>query len=336
MLRLAGVVTVLVAGLALPACGDDNGSAAPESEVDDPATTGGDATTETSPSGPDAAELCTAAELVTEAATVESAELAEISGVAVSRRYEGLLWVHNDSGATAEIFAIGGDGGHLGRFTLDGAEAYDWEDMTLGQGPQEDLDYLYLADIGDNFNEPLRQENTIKIYRVAEPPSLPDGADAVTDPVDTFDIRYADGDRDAETLLADPLRGDLFIVSKQWDGTAAGVYQLPTDVVLADQAPPEPVTLDRVAEVPDTEGVFVTGGDMSVDGTLVALRSYDAVWLFDRDPDESVAEALGHGATCEIEVDEPQGETVAFAADGNGFVTISEGEHQPINWHLLP
>lgn len=326
---------LLVAVLLVASCGDDGqrlseseGEAEPQEEEQE--------AVETMESFPTAAELCADAAPADPADTVASPDLVEISGIALSREHDGIIWSHNDSGSQPELFAVGEDGSDLGTFTIEGAEAIDWEDMTIGPGPQEGTDYLYVGDTGDNFDEPQRLEDPIRIYRVPEPADRPDGPGTSTATAERIDIAYADGPRDAETLMADPTNGVLLIVSKQWDGTLAGVYEVPAQVVAAEQAPAEPVQLERVADVPETEGVFVTGGEVSPDGSLVALRTYTEVRLFDRASDQTVADALADGADCTVPVDEPQGEAVAVAASNSGFVTISEGESQPVNWHLLP
>ena len=81
--------------------------------------------------------------------TVASDELNEISGVVESRTRTGVLWVHNDSGDTARIFAIGLDGRTLGTFGLAGIQARDWEDLAAGPGPVAGRRYLFVGDIGD-------------------------------------------------------------------------------------------------------------------------------------------------------------------------------------------
>ena len=43
-------------------------------------------------------------------ATVDHAPIAEMSGIARSATYEDTWWVHNDSGDTARLFAIDGEG----------------------------------------------------------------------------------------------------------------------------------------------------------------------------------------------------------------------------------
>lgn len=295
-----------------------------------------------------AAALCSDAIADGDGARVASAGLSETSGVVASRRHPGVLWAHNDSGSPAEVHAVGEDGSDRGRVAIDGAPAVDWEDIALGAGPDAGVDHLYVGDIGDNRGE-RQGERGIRLIRVPEPdpprgggggPGVDGGGDGTDGSAAVrgvvFDLAYEDGPRDAETLLVDPHSGDVFVVSKQWDGSAAGVYRLPAAVVLAAEPPVGAHTMNRVADVAGTAGVWVTGGDISPDGHLIALRTYTEVRLWDREPGRDVAETLASPPTCRRRVIERQGEAIGFAADGRGFVTISEGEHPPVLWHRLP
>ena len=136
-----------------------------------------------------------------------------------------MWWVHNDSGDTARVFAISGNGRDLGTFALGGATATDWEDIAVGSGPTAGVSYLYAADIGDNG----QSRASIAVYRVPEPPvnaatttpvhkTLPDVA--------TLTFTYPDGAHDAETFFVDPVSRELFIVTKDIFG-ASRVFRAP-------------------------------------------------------------------------------------------------------------
>jgi hypothetical protein len=103
-------------------------------------------------------------------------------------------------------------------------------------------------------------------------------------------------------------------VSKQWDGADAGVYRIPADVVAAPTAPAAPVPMARVGTAAGTAHDLVTGGDVTPDGTVIALRTYRDLRLWDRDPGESVADALARPPACSVAVAEPQGEAVSEGA----------------------
>jgi hypothetical protein len=281
-----------------------------------------------------ATELCATVVVAEEGARVESPELTEISGLATSERHEGVVWAHNDSGSPAEIYAVGPDGEHLGRYAVSGADAVDWEDVSIGRGPRDDRGHLFIGDIGDNFGRSRGDDRPLVIYRVAEPDELVGEAEGATEAAHALEIAYEDGSRDAEALMFDPISGDVLVISKQWDATAAGVYRLPAEVALSDEAPAGPTTLERVADVAGTGDTdMVTGGDVSADGRMVALRTYRQVWLWDRDVDSTVGDTLSSPATCQFDVSEPQGEAVTFGAGGLGVVTVSEGDNPPILRH---
>ena len=322
-----GAVLVLLAGLA--ACGGDD-----DSDGDDPggaedaagSTTSGDGDGGGDSAAVSAQELCDGAVGAEDVVTVATEDLTEASGIALSRQNEGVVWAHNDSGGAPEAYAVGLDGTDRGRLGLDGAEAFDWEDMALGTGPGG-ADHLYLGDIGDN--NAVRDE--VVVYRLAEPAVPAEGlAAGATAPAERLTFTYADGPRDAETLLSDPSTGDLFVVSKTWDAGTVGIYRIP-----ADATPDAPVVMERMGEVPALAGEMVTGGDVSADGSLVALRTYFGVQVWDRGAGQTVADALA-GEPCEAPAPfEVQGEALAFTPDGRGYVTIAEGQSPRVNrFHL--
>ena len=79
---------------------------------------------------------------------VAERELTEASGLAISRRRDNAVWVHNDSGDTARLFLIQLDGKTRAVVTLKDTEPRDWEDMCSFQIDGEK--WLLIADTGDN------------------------------------------------------------------------------------------------------------------------------------------------------------------------------------------
>jgi hypothetical protein len=284
-----------------------------------------------------AAELCARA-VEGEAGRVSSPDLIEISGMAASRTQD-VIWAHNDSGDTARVFGMRPDGEHLATYTLDGAEAIDWEDMALGPGPEEGVGYLYLGDIGDNAS--ARAE--IVVYRAVEPEFGPASSDLSLD-AEALVLRYPDGAHDAETLLSDPRTGDLYIVTKDITGGPSGVYRAPPglgggsettlekvgDIEFAALTPGKEIP-PEAGPLPSGLGRVPTGGDISPDGSILAIRTYGTAWLWPRTEGATVAEAFG-ASPCEgPSALEPQGEAIAFAADGAGYFTASEGVNPPLS-----
>jgi len=240
----------------------------------------------------------------------------EASGLAASRKNPGVLWVHNDSGAPC-VYAMTAQGAHLGMYTLKGARVRNWEDIAIGPGPDPNIDYLYVGDIGDNNAKKKR----ITIYRVPEPAvdvnQSPIGA--VLDNVEAIELQYPAGPRNAETLMLDPLTKDLYIVSKE---TATKVYRAPYP-----QSTSELTMLELVATIP---WGTATGGDISPDGTLIVVRGYFAASLWVRDKEAAVKDVFA-GRECPVPlILEKQGEAICFDANGSGYFTTSEGTRQPI------
>jgi hypothetical protein len=258
-------------------------------------------TTTALPAGP----VCDTYGSVRVAGTLAVEELTETSGIAASRVSDGVLWAHNDSGDEARLYAITTDGTLLGSFSVGRGLAFDWEDVAIGPGPSDGRSYLYVGDIGDNF---AIRDGIITVYLIPEPE--PSGSAAVEA---TYELVTADGPHDFEALfLAD---GDLYVATKE-----------PTTRVYRGDV--QTGFLELVAEL--DLGATVTGADVSRDGSIIAFRGYEHLWLWRRDPGQTVAEAL-RSEPCEVSSpSEEQGEAVAFLADGS-LVTISEGEHPEVN-----
>jgi hypothetical protein len=228
----------------------------------------------------------------------------ESSGLAVSRRHDGVLWTHNDSGDAARVFAVGRDGRVLATVTFAGVRARDWEAMAVGRddrgGPA-----LFVGDIGDNQGV----WPSVTVYRAAEPARLRDA----TVPAQAYRLRYPDGPRDAEALLVDPGGNRLYVASK--DEAGGGLYQAPAEL-RANRVN----LLRRVGRVPP----LVTDGAFSPDGRLLVLRDYQAAHLY---------EASGRRlATVALPL-QPQGESVAFSADGRSLLVGSEGDDSEV-WRV--
>ena len=241
-------------------------------------------------------------------------QLAEISGLVSSRSLADTLWVHNDSGDSARFFAMSTAGKSLGTVTLTGATATDWEDIAIAPKPGGG-NYLYLGDIGDNS---ANRTAGISIYRVTEPTSAANAAIAAAN-YTKVTLKYPDlVPRNAESLLVDPLSGDLFIVTK---GPAARVYSAPATVF---------DTPGAIASLTSLGGLKVllsnaTAADISPDGLHILIRSASTTaYLFERSIGQTVAQAL-QGTPIPFTLKaETQGESIGWAADGKGFYTTSE------------
>ncbi len=236
--------------------------------------------------------------------TMSDPRITESSGLAASRLHRDVYWTHNDSGDGPYVYAVDGRTGRtLARVTLRGVTARDCEAITIG--PDGDI---YLGDIGDNLDGAWPQ---VYVYRFPEPRTLRDQSVAAT----RFTVRYADGPRNAESLMADPRTGRLYIASKN----AAGghLYRGP-----ARLSPSGVNVFHRIADVP-----WVTDGAFSPDGSRLLLRGYlgatDYRW-HDGRPTRIGEVALPV---------EPQGESVTYTTDGRALMVGSEGTDSQV-WRV--
>ena len=125
------------------------------------------------------------------AAWIREALLPEISGCAASRTAPGRLWLHNDSGNPAELFAVDMQGRLRQRVAVDGVPAIDWEDLAAFTWHGQP--YLAIADTGDNFS--MHAERSIVL--VAEPAAGVTHVPAMR----TIRFRYPQGPRDLLSQL---------------------------------------------------------------------------------------------------------------------------------------
>ena len=248
-----------------------------------------------------------------------SDQVTEASGIAVSSTYPDTIWMHNDSGGGAVVYATTFAGADMGTFEID-APAFDWEDMAIGPGPSPETDYLYLGDIGDN----LHFRDAITVYRIVEPTPDPAGGEATN--VARFDLAYPDPGYDSESLLVDPVTGDLLVVTKPTSGESALIFRAPAGELREGST----TSLVLVGSFPVDRGVFVTAADINGSGSVIVFRGYNEVWLWERldlDFTETFApEPCRTPSTAEV-----QGEAIAFGPDGYSYFTISEGRNPDIN-----
>ena len=244
---------------------------------------------------------------------IEFSEINEASGIAASKINTNVLWVHNDSGDSARIFAINNSGKHLGVYSIENATNRDWEDIEVGPGPVDNESYIYIGEIGDNS----AQYDLKYIYRVPEPVVNPDQNPVYISlgNVDVIKYQYPDGPRDAEALLVDPLTKDIYVVSKR--EVNVSVYRAAYPQSLTDV-----ITLDKIATLPLTQ---IVGGDISADGSEILLKNYDFVFYWQRNAQQTITDVFTHNQYYQLPYKrEPQGEGICWSYNSDGYYTVSE------------
>ncbi|MDQ3033399.1 MAG: hypothetical protein M3Y87_13355 [Myxococcota bacterium] len=247
--------------------------------------------------------------------------LAEISGIAASRAHEGVLWVHNDSGGGARLFAIDVAGALLGEWVLEGASDVDWEDIAI-EPVEGGADRLWIADLGDNAaRERVGTPREFVVVLRADEPALAAGVTSVMS-FDSIVLRYPERPRDCEAIAVDPQSGDLYLFAKETVG-ASDVFVARAPLVAGEER-----VLERITVI-DT-GSMVTAADLSPDGRELLVRTYRSVLWWRRGESETWAASLARDPRHLPRAPEPQGEAVAFARDREGYFTISEGTNAPV------
>jgi hypothetical protein len=245
-------------------------------------------------------------------------DLLEISGVAASRINPGILYIHNDSGNSAQVYLTDGTGANKGTLSLTTVGNRDWEDIAVGPGPIAGKSYIYIADIGDNDTK----YSSVFVYRFPEPDLTGIALPLVTNitAVDMIELKYPDGPRNAETLMVDPLTKDIYIASKESNISKIYTARYPQSITSA-------TVLSPVVQLYFNKA---TGGDISPDGTEILLRSTDAIWYWKLAAGTGISAGLitkpQHAPYAN---NEPQGEGVGFAADGTGYYTDTEIKGYP-------
>ncbi len=208
---------------------------------------------------------------------------------------DGLFLTTNDSGDSGRVFAVDPASGRTVGVTRWSAEPVDVEALAPA-GPGE----VWVGDIGDNAGP----RPSIEVARV------PVGTGPRDVRVPSYELGYAGVARDAETLLAHPVTGRLYLADKSVFGGA--LY-----------AAPERLDEDRVNELTRLGPILpiATDGAFFPDGGHLVLRDYGRAVVYTFPGLEVVGE-----------IDLPtqqQGEGIAVDADGTVYVS-SEGLHAPV------
>jgi hypothetical protein len=230
----------------------------------------------------------------------------EASGIADSRINRGYIWVQEDSGNPPQLFLVGHDAKVKKSIYLDGISNRDWEDMTIAKGPDPSLDYLYVADIGDNGA--AHSEYTID--RFPEPSLTVD----TVRKIDRIVFKYPDGPHDAEAFVVDDLNKEIYIITKR--DTASRIYRM--------KSPINQNAVNTLEYVTSLKFTGVVSADIATDRKSMLVKTYSAIYYFDIKQGLSLSDAFNSTPAPVTYQVEPQGEAICFMDDNSGFFTLSE------------
>ena len=236
--------------------------------------------------------------------TITDPRLPEVSGlVTVGNR----MLAMNDGGDRLTVYVLDTSCRVITVHTA-AVDPYDPEDLAVGADGT-----IWFSDTGDN----LDQRSTVALLALR-----PDGSTAI------YRLTYPDGPHDAEALLLPP-DGTPYVVTKEVLGNS-GVYR-PTKALVDGGTVPMAKVASLRFSLTGTPGgpvgragqLMVTGGAVSPDGKMLALRTYTDAYVW-RLTGSDVPHALAGKPERIVLPAAPQGEAISFSGDGN-LVVAGEG-----------
>lgn len=258
---------------------------------------------------------------------VSDKDVAEASGMAISRENPDHIWIHNDSGDSARLFLLNRRGETVAVVSLEDVQPKDWEDMCSYTLDGEN--WLLVADTGDNGRARTANKNPCTLLLFKEPKvELPSSEKKSkvqklkTRPTTTLQISYPNGPADCESVAVDSVRREIFVVTK---ADPLSCKLLRTQLVL------KPGRHEAELQEISSPGVpFATAMDISPDGNQMLISSMFMGAILRRDNN-------GGWESASIETlrlpARRQGETACFDVDPSFALLGSEGIRQPI-WRM--
>ena len=255
-------------------------------------------------------------------------QLSEISGMAASHVHRDALWLIDDGGNAARLFAVSTKGSRRATLTVDGVNKTDWEDLAAFE--MDGRHYLLVADTGDNGG--LRR--TLQLHAIAEPARM---ENARVHPAWSIAFRWPDGPRDCEAVAVDSARGEILLVSKK--RYPPELFVLPLRPVRGVQTARKVGLLGGVprtpghASGPDLEAQ-VTAAALSPDGLTLAVMTYRHLLQYRR-RGANWDSALAAPSSARVLPWLPQAEALTFSADGRALYATGEFIPAPL-YRLQP
>ena len=262
-------------------------------------------------------------------------DLVENSGAVTSVSQPGIIFGFNDSGNEPIIFAFDSSGRGRGSWRVVGARNRDWEAAGLGPCRLPGSWCLYIGDVGDNE----ARRPFVTVYRVREPVISDSAGGGGVEVERSLNVRYADHPHDVEAMYIG-VDGSMFFITKrrllddQQRPRRALIFKVPgsfwdsSGTVVAD-------LVDSLPAVPgERQGGQISDASLSPNGKLLAVRTYDDVYLFEMDSVTQLPKPGQAPVPCTIrQLREEQGEGIAWWRDQRRLVLTSERRNAPL--HLV-
>lgn len=251
-------------------------------------------------------------------------QLDEISGLAVSRRHSGVLWLLDDGDNPTRLFAVSNGGRRLATYHVEGVTKTDWEDLATFE--LDGKSYLLIADTGDNGG--LRR--TLQLHVIPEPARI---ENTQLKPAWSIAFQWPDGARDCEAVAVDADNGRILLVTKNREPPQLFTLPLrpPGDRLLTATQVGELTGVPRPTEQALQQGPSrarydnqVTAAALSPDGRTLAVMTYRWLLLYPRAPHANWAEAVAQPPRISELPWLPQAEALGWSADGRSLYATGE------------
>lgn len=255
-------------------------------------------------------------------------QIDEVSGIAVSNIADSVLWVINDSGDAANVYAVTRTGDLLGATQVIGTQNRDWEDMD--SFVYEGTAYLLIAETGDND----ARYDGYHIY-VVEEPVITAGVPTEIGPAWQIDFEYPNGTRDCEAVAVDLVSEKIFLLSKR--EVPPKLFELPLVPVEQNQIAnylgevttiPQPAQ-DDIEDYLDQFSSQPTALDISSDGTQLVVLTYKHLFLYNN-AGENWPAALSQSPVKMLYPRLKQAEAACFDHDQQKILITTEDIPAPI------
>ncbi|MGB3366214.1 MAG: hypothetical protein WBA54_01880 [Acidaminobacteraceae bacterium] len=248
-----------------------------------------------------------------------NAELKEISGIAYSDKHK-LFWVHNDSGNSSDIYALGEDGDTKLVVKLDDIENIDFEDISLRT--YNDKNMLYIADIGNND----LKRTEMYIYRFEEPLYTKETSNKIRGNIivnlipDVLTLDVADLGINFEAMMVENKTGKIFLVEKVKSKKARVYIISKFDVDENNVFPSYYGEIDF--EMYGKQEVVAL--DISKDDKYILIKTKSNVFMLDRN--DFTKNVTSDRLKQMPYVEEYQGEAISWSSKSLGYFTASESK----------
>ena len=262
-----------------------------------------------------------------EAGTISSSTFKEVSGLACSRTTPGYLWIEGDE-KNDRILAIDEAGNKVMTLKLSNVSREDWEDICTGT--YNNTKYIFVGAFGDND---LQYANQYYILCIPEP--------AITKTTTTISnytlIRFGfpyNAAHNVETLMYDPIE-QMFYIADKIKGSPDTLYSLPMSLNYGSTV--QQLTYVCTLGAASDGFNFLTAGDISPDGSLVAIKSKTEILLWTRQGSESLTTTFTRPPQyISTYQEETQGEAFAWKDNYTFFTTSDDKNDVPLYRYTKP